>query len=231
MVHFVSDASNNHEGFLFSYQSQLPDYCSGISMYTDQSGTIEDGSGSKHYNNKTVCQYLIQPHTPGNVTLIFNEFQTEPVNDFVEVYAYDTLTQQGTLLGHFSGNTLPPALTSTSGALFIIFFANMSINADGWKATYAVTPVGISNTEIHQDIALFPNPARQSFKVLINRADPGAVSIELLNLTGQVVYAEDLGVISGHFEHSINTDSFGKGCYVVRFISKEGMQVSRLMIE
>jgi hypothetical protein len=231
LLHFTSDASNHGNGFLLTYESVFPDYCDGIDIHTDASGTIADGSGNKHYNNKTVCQYLIQPHTTGNVTLVFSQFKTEASNDFLEVYAYDTLTQQGTLLGHFSGSQLPPAVTSTTGALFLIFFTNGSINDDGWQASYYVTPVGIADNEERQVVSLYPNPASQVINLVICRSEAAPITMEIVNLTGQTVVKEDLGIISGSCTKSIPVDQMGKGSYFVRLISPTGISVNKLMVE
>lgn len=231
LLHFTSDGSNHHDGFLMTYESVFPDYCDGIVAYRGQSGVIEDGSGSKHYNNKCVCQYLIQPSVAGKVTLIFNQFQTEPTNDFLEVYAYDTVIQNGTLLGHFSGNSLPPTLISNTGAMFLIFYTNPSVNGDGWQGTYTVTPVGISENDSKETISIYPNPAHQSFNLVIQREKAASIMMEIIDITGRTVIKQDLGLISGSVTKTIDTSDFSTGSYFVRLISPTGVNVSKLMVE
>ncbi|MHC1707156.1 MAG: C10 family peptidase [Bacteroidales bacterium] len=231
LVHFTSDATINGGGFLLSYESIYPEYCDNIAIYRAQTGVVEDGSGPKNYNNKTVCQYLIQPQLTGRVNLNFTQFHTENIYDFVEVYAFDTLTQQGSLLGRFSGNQLPPALFSNTGAMFLIFFANPSINNEGWQATYYVTPVGLEDNKNQQEISLYPNPATHSFNLSYKNSAASTMNLEIVNITGQLVFKQQLESNNGSINTTISTENLSKGNYTVRLISESGVVYKKLIIQ
>ena len=88
--------------------------------------------GLEYVNNQT-CAWLITP-TAGTVTLSFSAFDIEPINDTVTVY--DGVNINAPLLGRFSGNTIPPNLTSTSNAMFVQFKTNATIDGPGFDASF-----------------------------------------------------------------------------------------------
>jgi M6 family metalloprotease-like protein len=135
LVTFNTDGSVAADGWRGSYQTIPIPTCSGQTNLTAASGTFDDGSGtSSNYSDNLLCSWLIQP--PGAITidLNFNNFDTESNFDFVRVY--DGTNNSSTLLGSFSGSTIPPSLRATSGSMFVEFDSDASVNAAGWEATY-----------------------------------------------------------------------------------------------
>ena len=109
-------------------------YCSGTTTLTSATGSFTDGSGTNDYNYNSDCKWLIQPAGATSITLSFSAFSTEPGWDFVTVY--DGSTTSGTVLGHFSGTSIPANVTSTGGSMLVYFTSDNSINAAGWSASY-----------------------------------------------------------------------------------------------
>jgi len=113
-----------------------PLYCSGHRVLTEFVGSIEDGSGIQQYQNNAYCSWLIAPELfVNNITLSFDEFDTEAGFDFVRVYNGEDST--ATLLGEFSGSNLPQNVTSSANRMFVTFTTNDSITGKGFKATYS----------------------------------------------------------------------------------------------
>lgn len=84
----------------------------------------------------TIC-----PSIPGQlVTVTFNSFATESGFDFLKVY--DGNSTAGTLLGNFSGTTIPGPFTAStaSGCLTFVFTSDGSGVAAGWNASVACGP-------------------------------------------------------------------------------------------
>ncbi|NVO19349.1 MAG: C10 family peptidase [Bacteroidetes bacterium] len=131
-------------------QNTYPSYCQGTTMVTDFRGSIEDGSGWGMYHPNSECKWLISPQNSEfdsirAIKLTFTKIDTEEGNDIVSVYDGDTITAP--LLGTFSGNTLPAAITSSGNKLLIVFQTNNSDNRDGWIADYeSLFPVYCSGT-------------------------------------------------------------------------------------
>jgi CUB domain len=108
----------------------------GSTILTAASGAFSDGSGESEYENGLSCNWLIRP--PIGTTLIhltFSEFSlAADGSDMVSVY--DGENAWAPLLGRFWGNSLPPVLTATSGAMFLVFETNGWTTGPGWSASY-----------------------------------------------------------------------------------------------
>lgn len=109
-------------------------YCSGTTYLYDASGTFTDGSGNLNYLDYADCIWSIQPAGANTVTITFPQFSTEAGYDSVMVY--DGPDENYPLLMTWWGNTLPPSITSTDGALTVRFISDESIQAPGWTANY-----------------------------------------------------------------------------------------------
>lgn len=112
-----------------------PLYCEGQKNFTSLYGTIDDGSGPLYpYQDETACSWLITPQDSINgITLSFLKFDTD-ADDFVTVYDGDNSSSP--VLGTFSGNDLPPAVTSTGASMFIVFEGGTELTGDGFLASF-----------------------------------------------------------------------------------------------
>ncbi len=153
LVVFVSDYSVNFQGFTATYSSNSTGSgnCTGnrsvpstTVLNTFDYGNISDGSGNSNYCNNRDCRWLIQPPQASSVTLRFSAFDVEESSpdgnttyDAVEIY--DGATIASPLLGRFTGDSLPPAITSSSGSVLVRFYTDNSVAKQGWSAYYTST--------------------------------------------------------------------------------------------
>lgn len=107
---------------------------------TSSSGDLSDNSCEENYQNNMDCRKLIQPTGAEYITLNFITFDLEANYDFVRVY--DGTTSSAPLLGEFTGNTIPPAITSSGGSMLVHFTSDYSITASGWDAEYTSVAPG-----------------------------------------------------------------------------------------
>ncbi|GFW79513.1 multiple epidermal growth factor-like domains protein 8 [Trichonephila clavipes] len=102
----------------------------------DSYGTIS--SGNKEYPMDSHCEWLIRaPNKNSFITLTFTKMDTECSYDHVFVYDGDSYTSP--LLGSFSGNTTPPAITTTQGAMLILLYSDTNYVRSGFEAIYSIT--------------------------------------------------------------------------------------------
>ena len=131
-----------------------PPYCSGSTTLTYDQGSFTDGSGPlKNYLPGTDCSWLINPQTLKdsitNITLTFDAIETSPGDN---VNVYDGPDQNASLLGSFSGDSIPSPITSTGNKMFITFHAPGGVPASGWSANYTTTkPVWCSGQKTITD--------------------------------------------------------------------------------
>ncbi len=114
-------------------------YCSGTTELTSSTGTITDGSGNASYGNNANCKWIIAPEGASTISLTFTSFNTEEEFDVVTVYNGPDVTYPKLMT--WSGNTLPPTITSTVGAVCIQFSSDEDINSSGWLVNYASTGI------------------------------------------------------------------------------------------
>ncbi len=131
-------------------------------------GLLRDPGGNANYSGYQNGYFVIDPPGNGPVSVLFSSFNTQSFSDYVSIYDGPGLT--GTLLGTYSGATLPAgglAITSTSGAITVKFQSNCCTHYSGfvmsWTASstppvasFAVntspaynTPVQFINTSIN----------------------------------------------------------------------------------
>ncbi len=121
--------------------ASYPAYCTGQTLVTHTTGTIEDGSWVMPYAPSANCSWLIDPADSVNsLKLTFHRFDTEAGNDVLTVYG--GATTAAPVLGTFSGSSLPSVINFPGDKMLITFTSNSTVENGGWYLTYsAVLPV------------------------------------------------------------------------------------------
>jgi len=109
----------------------------GTSTLSTQRGSFTDGSGPTDYPDEMDAFWIISPEGENSqkIMLYFNEFHTEGGKDFLTIYDGDNINAP--VLGQFSGNLLPPTLTSSGNTLLVHFTSDEQVGAEGWSAHYS----------------------------------------------------------------------------------------------
>ena len=141
-VRFVTNAIGTANGWRIVYNTQPIPFCSGLTTLNSPAGLFNDGSFPfSNYVQNSNCSWLIAPPGAVTVDLQFNYFSTEANFDFVTVY--QGTNNNGVLLGSFSGNRVPPTLTSATGAMYIEFNTDNLVNSTGWEGSYTSSNTAI----------------------------------------------------------------------------------------
>ncbi len=189
LITFESDNSITDNGWRAVYTTRPRPACSGRTTFTAASGTFDDGSAvSANYVSNSNCEWLIQPPGAFTIDLNFNRFDTETNFDFVSVY--DGTSTAGTLLGTFSGNSIPSQVTATSGSMLVVFTSDNFIQETGWEASY-----NSSNTAILDAI---------EDTVYINAASGSQTSFTLNSNTSWSTSDNAIWLISSPFNGNLN---------------------------
>jgi hypothetical protein len=216
---FTTNGSGTASGWKISYTTSYPVYCSGVTTLTAPSDTFSDGSGSNNYFDNLNCRWMIQPPGASTVTLHFLSFNTEPTYDIVKVA--DPVS--ATALGTFSGTTIPPDVTSTSGQMLVQFTTNATNTAQGWSAYYTSTPMGVEEYYSANQLTLYPNPVTNILQIETQR---NAI-IEILNIQGQLLTT----LVANSGKANVDVSSLSKGVYIVKLTTKKGVAVKRFIKE
>ncbi len=119
--------------------------CSNATL-TSNSGSFNDGSGSSNYGDNLRCSWLIDVRSGSIITLNFSNFDTESTYDVVSVY--DGSSSSSTLLGSFSGSSVPSSVVSSSDRMYVTFTTDGNGTASGWSATYTSSSAPSSSSFI-----------------------------------------------------------------------------------
>jgi Zn-dependent metalloprotease len=213
-ISFYSDFSATFQGWEAIYTSTQSAVCNGSTLTSD-SGTLSDGSGTENYSNNSECSWLIQPTSGNVINLTFTEFDTELNYDGVIVY--DGADETATVLGVFSGSTLPEVITSTGNNMYVLFVSDESLRMNGWSATYDTSSLSVKDETILETFNLYPNPTNSI--VNFDNSQTNFETLEIHNVLGQ-------SLLKVHLDNSnqtnINISKFNSGVYTFKF-RKKGM--------
>jgi hypothetical protein len=219
LVTFTTNGSNTSDGWFANYEAVVPDYCSG-EILTAPSGTFSDGSNAKNYNNESMCTWAIQVPDAATITIGFNEFDTEAIYDFIQIY--DASKTPSVLVATYSGNNLPAEKTINSNSMFIMFFTNNSVTGEGWEAYYYSTTAGLNDyNALDNSIQLYPNPASDMINIELKNPERQEIKIELLSSTGKIVHKINEIMSSGNVKKSIDLTNIPDGIYFLRILSDQ----------
>ncbi|RXR16278.1 choice-of-anchor D domain-containing protein [Flavobacterium amnicola] len=86
------------------------------------------------YRNNENYTFTIAPTGATSIKVTFDSFITEAGFDFLRIY--DGPTTASTLLGTYSGTTLPPVINASGGSLTFRFTSDNSTTKAGWSANW-----------------------------------------------------------------------------------------------
>ncbi len=128
LIHFIF-LSSKAQTYLM-YQGGLITTCSGI---------IYDPGGNNNYNNDLNISTTICSSTGGPFTLTFTQFSTETNWDVLRIF-------NGTSVLAYSGNTIPPPVTSMGNCITLVFKSDYSNTSSGFVATISCGTVNSCQT-------------------------------------------------------------------------------------
>jgi hypothetical protein len=210
---------NTGAGWKVEFESVRPSWCSGMTVYTETNGTINDGSGDFYYKEKTNCMWQITPQWASDVTLTFTEFNTEENEDVVKIYDATNNQLLAELSGDYTGD-MPDPIYCENAELFITWQTSNAMNYPGWTADWT-----IGNTSIEEDnenfsnLNVYPNPTESNLKISFNLDQKQSFETKLISVTGEVVYSETANDFLGNYSNTIDVSKLAKGVYFLNLTS------------
>ncbi|XP_043916230.1 cubilin-like [Protopterus annectens] len=126
-----TDNSVSGGGFLASYNQ----FCQGVVISNRFQGLVESPNYPGLYPHGAFCNWTIQVTSSNTINYTFNAFNLEnhASCNFDYVKLYDGPNDQSNLIGSFCGVTPPPASTTTSNYLHIVFRSDFSLAQTGFQ--------------------------------------------------------------------------------------------------
>jgi len=114
-----------------------PNYCSGTKTLTAVEGSLEDGSGPiANYMINSNCSWLISPDADSvtSIVLNFSELKIQNLHGLIKIYNGNS--SSAPLVGNYSGNTLPAAITVNNSKVFVNFISDNDSVKPGFFINY-----------------------------------------------------------------------------------------------
>jgi hypothetical protein len=87
---------------------------------------------------------------------------------------------------------------------------------------------GIENNNISVNtFEVFPNPFDNQAMININTTKAERISVEVVDMLGNRVFSQDLGVVNGLYRQELNAANWNAGLYFVNVTSSEGGKVTK----
>jgi hypothetical protein len=201
---------------------------------TSCTGTLyDDGGPASNYMHSKAYTLVIQPSGATSVSINFSQWAAENNYDFLRIYNGTSVSAP--LLGSWSGAN-PGTVTANSGAMTLRFTSDASVNAAGWKATWAsvggtctgamVAPAALvsNNTdETGLGFTIFPNPNSGEFTVEMQGKYNDLI---IMNATGEMIMKQ---AVQGSSMH-VNLKEYAAGIYFVQLINAEEVKTTKIMV-
>jgi len=205
LVKFITNSDSVNDGWLLKYVGIKPDYCSVSTTLTASSGTISDGSNSYQYQNNEFCNWTIFPTGAENILITFDEFDIEPVNDYVKV-----LNSSNQTVANLSGSELPEPVLITGNKATVSFRSNASVRSDGFKLHYEINVTDVDNI-YKSNIKIYPNPANERIFVRLPELCDN-VEISVYNYDGKLCRKENK---VNNTESELSLQGLSSGIYIM----------------
>jgi hypothetical protein len=195
-------------------------YCESLTILTDESGTIEDGSGDARYGNNSNCGWLISPTSqPASIVLTVEYLALEEEIDYVIIY--EGTSNTGNVIAALTGHTLPSPATYyiSSPSVYIEFTSNASLRDDGFKITYQS---GNNINDIaNSNLSVYPNPATD---IIVVETPENINNVKIFNSLGQ-------NVLNQNFQNQnkiqLNIENIIPGLYIIETSLDNGLKLRK----
>ncbi len=90
---------------------------------------------------------------------------------------------------------------------------------------------GISESRNEFVCQTYPNPNTGHFNLELNGITPGKVNIQILSLTGQIVWSEQVNHVNGQLIRTYDLSKEARGVYQIRIQTTDGSRTERVTIQ
>jgi uncharacterized repeat protein (TIGR01451 family) len=93
--------------------------------------------------------------------------------------------------------------------------------------TAAISNVPVQNVN---SFSVYPNPAQQSFNVLINSENAGMAELKVSDITGKILISKGIAIVKGTQTITTNVNQFAPGVYFVSLVESGKARTEKLVV-
>ncbi len=163
-------------------------------------------------------------------TLILAGKPIQFVNESVGAISYDWQFGDGS-----SSNEISPVHTFTNPGEYDVILTVKTL--EGCSNSYLLTievledtEVNIRPSELNYSIHIYPNPSQNEINIDWDE-NTAMKSIELISLSGNIIFKNKSALIGGNFRFDLTNSSVTSGIYILRLILNDGSIVNRRIVK
>ena len=219
-VRLVTGTPTLSDGFRANYTTALPQYCAPVTVLSNTSGQITDGSGDNGYTPFSYCKYRIVQSSYDALILYIHELDLEPGQASLRIYKRPASGQN--LLAEYTGTMSDTMVIFNEKRLDIIFESDAHGYDGGFDLTYEGSPIGVESYE-ESALHLWPNPSSQ---ILHIASDTPIRQVEAFDLQGRRVWSSE----AHDLQCDIPVADWSNGLYFVK-ISTTNQTITRKILK
>jgi len=133
---------------------------------------------------------------------------------------------------YFNGVAIPGATSQnynfTANGNYYVEVFNV-LGCSTVSAVFAVNDVGVSEFEKAILLSIYPNPTSNDLTMEYLLQKPENVKINLMNIAGQIIYAEQINALAGKNKMTISLAEYTAGIYYLQIITNENLLTKKLV--
>ncbi len=181
------------------------------------------GTAANSCTNTATSAVTVKP-TPGTPT-ITQSSDTLFSNVIIAGASYEWYKA-----GVLQSTSLSPFFKFTSSGTYTVKVIN-----NGCPSTMSVNfnavLTGIKNNKLNVELSIIPNPNNGSFEIRITSATNKTYQLKLFNLSGQLLFNEEMTVRNGQNSKRVNLNNIEKGVYFLSVIGDDGITTQNIIVQ
>ncbi|MGC9331017.1 MAG: PKD domain-containing protein, partial [Bacteroidales bacterium] len=112
-----------------------------------------------------------------------------------------------------------------------VTITNSCGNSETYTENISIAPVGIQQNNVADNdfLNIYPNPNNGSFTMEIENNDKEKLMLQIMNITGQIIYTKELGNKS-NILHKIDLSHYSKGIFLVKVHHENKYEIKKVII-
>lgn len=119
----------------------------------------------------------------------------------------------------FSNATNPVHTYNADGSYTVVLVAFNDCGSDSDTLVVNIFGTGVRELTHGETLSLFPNPTQDQVTVDFTDAHTQSLSVQLVDVSGQVIFSQSMGTFNGRYKQSIDMSGVAAGVYFVQLIT------------
>jgi hypothetical protein len=183
--------------------------------------TMTAACGSQHTDTVDVVDVTPVAGFTSKVSFLTGEFVNNSVNGNSYMWVVNNVdTFYSTDLTHIFPDNGPYEV-----CLYVYNDCDTVFTCQTWQSF-----LGVEENALENMITLMPNPVSDNLKIQFAGVE-GDVTLEVMNIQGQVVYTERYMNVTGNENKSVDVSSLRKGMYIVKFMTSNDVATKQVIVK